>query len=91
MDTILPLILEREISLFPPLPWTPVPARGRVVWWAILVVAGCVVADEPDVGRSSSQRRRATALCTHAAALCTQWCKPIPPCLTREAVFFVPT
>ena len=55
---------------------TPVPARGRIVWRAILVAAGCAVVDEPDAGRSCSRRRR-------TAALCTQWCKPIPPCPTR--------
>ena len=68
-----------SLSPAPALRWTPVPARGRVVWRAILVVAGCVVVDEPDVGRSCSRRRR--------AALCTQWCKPIPPCPTQGAVF----
>ena len=48
-------------------------------------MAGYDIVDEPDVGRrrSCSRRRR-------TAALCTQWRKPIPPCPTRGAAFFVP-
>jgi hypothetical protein len=65
-------IATLSLSPAPALCQTPAPARGHVVWWAILVEAGCVVVDKPDVGRRCSQR----------AALCTQWCKPIPPCLT---------
>ena len=41
-----------------PLPRTPVPARGRVVRRAILVVAGRVVVNEPSVGQRSSCSRR---------------------------------
>jgi hypothetical protein len=43
-------------------------------------MAGCVIVDEPDIECNCSRRQ-----CT--AALCTQWCKPIPPCLTQEAAF----
>ena len=54
-----PKPLEEDFLFVPPLLFVGLPslrvARGRVVWRAILVAAGCVViADEPDVGRSCS-------------------------------------
>ena len=58
-NTMPPKPLKGDFLFPPPLHRTPVPARGRVVRRAILVVlAGCVVVDEPNIGRRRSCSRR---------------------------------
>ena len=54
-NTMPPKPLEGDFLLVPPLLCrTPAHARGRIVWWVILAVAGCVIIDEPDFGCSCS-------------------------------------